>query len=79
MSKPGLNTLKPGQNYKAQDLDSFVTSTDAVLLSTNESHLFSDPEQEFNVTHEFKGFFEHSTDDGEKHYREKKAYVIEKA
>ncbi|CAM4264858.1 hypothetical protein [Lacicoccus alkaliphilus] len=79
MSKPGLNTLKPGQNYKAQELDSFVTSTDAVLLSTNESHLFSDPEQEFKVIHEFKGFFEHSTDDGEKHYREKKAYVVEKA
>ncbi len=79
MSKPGLNTLKPGQNYKAQELDSFVTSTDVVLLATSENQLFSDPGQEYKVIHEFSGFFEHSSEDGEKYYREKKAYVVEKA
>ncbi|SDH68418.1 hypothetical protein [Alteribacillus bidgolensis] len=78
MSKPGLNTLKPGTQYKAKDLDSYVTTTDAVLLSTNDNQLFTDPERHYLVTHEFEGFFEHSSEDGEKYFREKKAYVVEK-
>ncbi|PYZ92103.1 hypothetical protein CR194_18100 [Salipaludibacillus keqinensis] len=78
MSKPGLNTLKPGANYFAKELDSFVSSTDVVLLSTNDSQIFSDPERQYKVIHEFDGFFEHSSDDGEKYFREKKAYVVEK-
>lgn len=78
MSKSGMNTLKPGENYKAHEIDSFVTTTDAVVLSTNDNELFSDPEREFKVTHEFEGFFEHSSEDGEKHFREKKAYIVEK-
>lgn len=78
MSKPGLNTLKPGEHYKANEIDSFITTTDAVILSTNDNQLFSDPEREFRVIHEFEGFFEHSSEDGEKYFREKKAYVVEK-
>ncbi|SES36401.1 hypothetical protein [Salipaludibacillus aurantiacus] len=79
MSKPGLNTLKPGQHYLAKDLDSFISSTDAVLLSSNDNQLFTEPEREYKVVHEFTGFFEHSMEDGEKYFREKKAYVVEKA
>ncbi|WP_054636645.1 hypothetical protein [Thalassobacillus sp. C254] len=78
MSKPGLTTLKPGAVYSAKELDSFVSTTDVLLLSTNENHIFSHPEREYKVTHEFEGFFEHYQKDGEKHYREKKAYVVEK-
>ncbi|MBB6450908.1 hypothetical protein HNR44_002898 [Geomicrobium halophilum] len=79
MSKPGLNTLKIGEHYKAHELDSFVSTTDAVVLSTNANQLFTEPEREYKVTHEFEGFFEHSSEDGEKYFREKKAYVVEKA
>ncbi len=39
---------------------------------------FSDPEREFKVTQSFDGFFEHASDNGEKEYRPKKAYVLEK-
>ncbi|SFE94093.1 hypothetical protein [Alteribacillus iranensis] len=79
MSKPGLNTLKKGTQYPARDLDSFVSTTEAVVLSTNDNDLFTDPDRHYVVTHEFNGFFEHSADNGEKYYREKKAYVVEKA
>lgn len=78
MSKSGLNSLKKGVQYLARDLDSFVSTTDVVLLSTNDSDLFTDPDREYVVTHEFNGFFEHSSEDGEKYFREKKAYVVEK-
>ncbi|MFC3038682.1 hypothetical protein ACFOGI_00255 [Virgibacillus xinjiangensis] len=79
MSISGLNTLKKGQHYTAKELDSFISTTDAVLLSNNENQLFTDPEREYKVTHELDGFFEHSEEDAEKHFREKKAYVVEKA
>jgi hypothetical protein len=79
VSKPGLTSLKTGQNYKASDLDSFITTTDAVLLSPNGSQLFTEPDREYKVTHEFQGFFEHSQETAEKHYHEKKVYVVEKA
>ncbi|KGP72569.1 hypothetical protein [Pontibacillus yanchengensis] len=78
MTEKRLNTLKPGENYTAQELDSFVSTTDVVLLSNNDNQLFTDPEREYKVTMEFNGFFEHSSDDGEKYFREKKAYVVEK-
>jgi len=78
MSKSGLNALNQGENYKAKDIDSFVNTTDAVILSTNANQLFTDPEREYKVTQEFEGFFEHSAEDGEKYFREKKAYVVEK-
>ncbi|MFB5660854.1 hypothetical protein [Alteribacillus sp. HJP-4] len=79
MARLRLNTLKPGENYTAQELDSFVTTTDVALLSTNANQLFTDPDRQYKVVHEFEGFFEHSSDDGEKYFREKKAYVVEKA
>ncbi|SDI83728.1 hypothetical protein [Natribacillus halophilus] len=77
--KQGPNRLVTGQNYKAYELDSFVSTTDVVLMSTNENQLFTEPEREYKVTHEFEGFFEHSSEDGEKYFRKKKAYVVEKA
>lgn len=73
-----INHLEVGTNYKAKELDSFVSTTDVVLLSSNEEQLFTDPDREYKVEGSFKGFFEHSAEDGEKHYREKRAYVIEK-
>ncbi|WP_226657644.1 hypothetical protein [Pseudalkalibacillus hwajinpoensis] len=73
-----INTLKPGEHYKAKELDSFVSTTDIVLLASNASQLFSDPEREYKVIHEVDGFFEHSAKDGEKYFRDKRAYVIEK-
>ncbi|GAB3806929.1 hypothetical protein [Virgibacillus kimchii] len=79
MSKPGLTSLKPGQNYKASDLDSFISTTEAVLLSSNGSQLFTEPDREYKVTNEFEGFFEHSQETAEKHYHEKKVYLVEKA
>jgi hypothetical protein len=79
MSKPGLTTLKIGQNYTASDLDSFISTTEALLLSTNGNQLFTEPDREYKVIHEFDGFFEHSQETAEKHYHEKKAYVVEKS
>ncbi|AXF55614.1 hypothetical protein [Salicibibacter kimchii] len=79
MSKTGRNTLKSGEHYKAHELDSFVSTTDVVLLSTNANQLFTEPEREYKVSHEFEGFFEHSSEDGEKYFRKKKAYIVEKA
>ncbi|WP_243847125.1 hypothetical protein [Thalassobacillus devorans] len=79
MTNSGFNTLKPGNNYSAQELDSFVSTKDVLLLSNNGSQLFTEPDREYKVTQEFEGFFEHSSQDGEKYYREKKAYVVEKA
>ncbi|SEB07082.1 hypothetical protein SAMN05421743_11521 [Thalassobacillus cyri] len=78
MTNRGFNTLKPGNNYSAQDLDSFVSTKDVLLLSNNGSQLFTEPDREYKVIHEFEGFFEHSSQEGEKYYREKKAYVVEK-
>ncbi|WP_028783650.1 hypothetical protein [Thalassobacillus devorans] len=78
MTNSGFNTLKPGNNYSAQELDSFVSTKDVLLLSNNGSHLFTEPDREYKVIQEFEGFFEHSSQDGEKYYREKKAYVVEK-
>ncbi|KGX93041.1 hypothetical protein N781_13255 [Pontibacillus halophilus JSM 076056 = DSM 19796] len=78
MANLRLSELEVGTNYTAQELDSFVSTTDVVLLSTNENQLFTEPNREYKVTHEFEGFFEHSADDGEKYYRKKQAYVVEK-
>lgn len=78
MAEKRLSELVQGENYSAQELDSFVSTTDAVLLSTNENQLFTEPEREYKVTGEFAGFFEHSSEDGEKYFRNKKAYIVEK-
>lgn len=78
MRQPRINTLKPGEHYKAKELDSFLSTTDIVLLASNASQLFSDPDREYKVVHEVEGFFEHSPDDGDKHFRDKRAYVVEK-
>ncbi|MFC0523809.1 hypothetical protein ACFFGV_09600 [Pontibacillus salicampi] len=79
MTEKRLNTLKPGEHYTAQELDSFVSTTDVVLLSSNENQLFTEPDREYKVTMELDGFFEHSSEDGEKYFRDKKTYVVEKA
>ncbi|WP_077625293.1 hypothetical protein [Sediminibacillus massiliensis] len=73
-----LNDLKVGQNYSAQELDSFVSTTDVVVISNNGSQLFTDPHREYKVTEQFDGFFEHSSENGEKYFREKTAYLVEK-
>ncbi|MGI8315633.1 hypothetical protein [Halobacillus mangrovi] len=78
MSQYRLSEVEVGQNYKAKELDSFVSTTDVVVLSNNESQLFTDPEREYKVVDSFSGFFEHSSEDGEKYYREKQAYIVEK-
>lgn len=78
VSQYKLKELETGQNYTAKELDSFVSTTDVLVLSNNENQLFTEPDREYKVTAEFNGFFEHSSEDGEKYYREKKAYVVEK-
>jgi hypothetical protein len=78
MSEYRLNTLKPGENYSAKELDSFVSTTDVILVATNTAELFSDPDREYKVTMELDGFFEHSSSNGEKKFRNKRAYVVEK-
>ncbi|UOQ46001.1 hypothetical protein MUN89_08815 [Halobacillus salinarum] len=78
MSTHRLSEVEVGKNYSAKELDSFVSTTDVVLLSNNDSHLFTEPEREYKVTQSFDGFFEHSSEDGEKYFREKKAIVVEK-
>ncbi|CAM3787896.1 hypothetical protein [Alkalicoccus chagannorensis] len=78
MTQYRLNELEIGKNYSARELDSFVSTTDVLLLSTNEEQLFTEPEREYLVASSFNGFFEHSSEDGEKYFREKRAYVIEK-
>ncbi|RWZ54934.1 hypothetical protein EQV77_12470 [Halobacillus fulvus] len=78
MTQYRLNSLEVGKNYKANELDSFVSTTDVVVLSNNESQLFTEAEREYKVVDSFEGFFEHSSDDGEKYFREKKAYIVEK-
>ncbi|WP_082233454.1 hypothetical protein [Halobacillus massiliensis] len=79
MTQYRSNTLEVGKNYSAKELDSFVSTTDVVLLANNESQLFTDPEREYKVKDQFEGFFEHSSENGEKYFREKRAYVLEKA
>lgn len=78
MAQHRLNELEIGKNYLAKELDSFVSTTDVVILSSNEEQLFTDPDREYRVAGSYKGFFEHSSEDGEKYYREKRAYVVEK-
>ncbi|MCP3031327.1 hypothetical protein LF817_08190 [Halobacillus sp. A1] len=78
MSQYRLSNIEVGKNYLAKELDSFVSTTDVVVLSNNESQLFTDPERQYKVTGAFDGFFEHSSNDGEKYFREKKAYIVEK-
>lgn len=78
MTQYRLSDVEVGKNYKAKELDSFVSTTDVVVLSNNNAQLFTDPEREYKVVDTFEGFFEHSSDDGEKYYREKKAYIVEK-
>ncbi|MFC4736354.1 hypothetical protein ACFO4L_07125 [Bacillus daqingensis] len=78
MTQHRLNQLEIGQNYTAKELDSFVSTTDVVVLSSNEEQLFTDPEREYKVAGSYNGFFEHSSDNGEKYFREKRAYIVEK-
>lgn len=74
-----LNKIEVGKNYQAKVLDHFVSKRDVILLSNNESQLFTDPEREYKVLDKFDGFFEHSSEEGEKYFRDKTAYVVEKA
>ena len=78
MTQHRLSDVNVGENYTAKELDSFVSTTDVILLSTNGSQLFTEPEREYKVTMQLDGFFEHSSQDGEKYYRDKKAYIVEK-
>ncbi|MBN9655446.1 hypothetical protein GLV98_06190 [Halobacillus litoralis] len=78
MTQHRLSDVEVGKNYKAKELDSFVSTTDVLVLSNNDSQLFTEPEREYKVVDAFEGFFEHSSEDGEKYFREKKAYVVEK-
>ncbi|GEN54319.1 MULTISPECIES: hypothetical protein [Halobacillus] len=78
MTQYRLSDVEVGKNYKAKELDSFVSTTDVLVLSNNDSQLFTEPEREYKVVDSFEGFFEHSSEDGEKYFREKKAYVVEK-
>ncbi|MCA1024053.1 hypothetical protein GLW04_14340 [Halobacillus litoralis] len=78
MAEYRLSDVEVGKNYKAKELDSFVSTTDVVVLSNNESQLFTEPEREYKVVDTFEGFFEHSSDDGEKYFRNKKTYIVEK-
>lgn len=78
MTQYRLSDVEVGQNYKAKELDSFVSTTDVVVLSNNDAQLFTDPEREYKVVDTFEGFFEHSPEDGEKYFREKKTYIVEK-
>ncbi|MCA0971712.1 hypothetical protein LCM20_13985 [Halobacillus litoralis] len=73
-----LSDLEVGKNYQAKELDSFVSTTDVVLVSNNENQLFNEPEREYKVLDAYEGFFEHNDDDGEKYFREKKVYRVEK-
>jgi hypothetical protein len=79
MAQYRLSDVEVGQNYKAKELDSFVSTKDVVVLSNNDAQLFTDPEREYKVVNTFEGFFEHSSKDGEKYFREKKTYIVEKA
>ncbi|MCM2677538.1 hypothetical protein [Alkalicoccobacillus plakortidis] len=76
MSK--VNELEVGVNYKAAEIDQFISKSDAVILSSNENQLFANPERQFRIVQAFEGYFEHSAEDGEKYYRTKNAYVIDK-
>ncbi|SDK06274.1 hypothetical protein [Sediminibacillus albus] len=78
MARLRLNDLTVGENYSAQALDSFVSTTDVVLVSTNEEQLFTDPDREYKVTQQLSGFFEHSSENGEKYFRNKTTYLVEK-
>ncbi|WP_347549948.1 hypothetical protein ABFG93_21085 [Pseudalkalibacillus hwajinpoensis] len=78
MKQHQINTLKPGEHYTAKEIDSFVSTTNVVLLSSNASQLFSDPDREYKVVHEVEGFFEHSSDDGKKIFRDKRTHFVEK-
>ncbi|WP_026569518.1 MULTISPECIES: hypothetical protein [Sediminibacillus] len=78
MTRHKLNDLRVGENYSASELDSFVSSSDVVIISSNDSQLFSDPEREYKVVHQFNGFFEHSSENGEKYFRDKPAFLVEK-
>ncbi|MBA2175704.1 hypothetical protein H0266_12455 [Halobacillus locisalis] len=78
MTQYRLSDVEVGKNYTAKELDSFVSTTDVVLVSNNENQLFNEPDREYKVVHSYAGFFEHSSDNGEKYYREKNVYVVEK-
>lgn len=78
MTKHRLSKLEQGKHYTAAEIDSFVSTTDVVVLSSNDEQLFSEPDREYRVRHFFNGFFEHSSDNGEKYFRNKEAYIVEK-
>ncbi|TGB02245.1 hypothetical protein [Halobacillus salinus] len=78
MAEYRLSEVEVGQNYKAKELDSFVSTSEVVLMSNNENQLFTEPEREYKVVNEFNGFFEHDDHEGEKYFREKKVYIVEK-
>ncbi|MBM0066883.1 hypothetical protein [Alkalicoccobacillus gibsonii] len=73
-----VKELEVGNHYKAADIDQFLSTSDVVILSSNESDVFSHPEREYKVVQMFEGLFEHSSNDGEKYYRTKPAYVLDK-
>ena len=40
MTQYRLSDVEVGKNYSAKELDSFVSTTDVVLVSNNENQLF---------------------------------------
>ena len=78
MDRLDLDKLDIGENYTARELDSFVSTSDVVVVPSNGSQLFTEPEREYKATRKFEGFFEHSSENGEKYYREKTVYLVEK-
>ncbi|MFC3419630.1 hypothetical protein ACFOLA_09100 [Salinicoccus hispanicus] len=78
MSDSNLHNLELDSHYTAQELEGFISTTDAMILSSNEDELFADYEREYKVTHQFKGYFEQTSEDGKKYYTEKRSYVVEK-
>ncbi|MCG1008786.1 hypothetical protein J4760_01830 [Salinicoccus sp. ID82-1] len=78
MSDSNLNNLELGSHYTAQELEGFISTTDATILSSNEDELFTDSEREYKVTHQFKGCFEQAAEDGGKRYKAQRTYVVEK-
>ncbi|MTH55692.1 hypothetical protein GKZ89_20050 [Bacillus mangrovi] len=69
--------LKTNQHYTAEELDRYVSENDVILLSSNSGELFTDYNREYKVLMELEGYFEQSGN--EKAFREKRAYVLEKA
>ncbi|MGD6818102.1 hypothetical protein [Metabacillus sp. 84] len=71
-------TLNEGQNYTARSLETYLSENDAVLVSSNNSSLFKDPDREYKVVKEMEGFFEHKENEGSSGFTEKRTYYVEK-